>query len=81
MDRTKISLAAEQHRRLGDEAQRRGISFATLLHGLIDEHLIDEHLGDEDQSLAEEGLDDLIGIGEGSGNAIGRHHNRHLYGH
>jgi len=76
MDRTKISLAAEQHRRLGDEAKRRGISFATLLHGLID-----EHLGDEDQSLAEEGLDDLIGIGEGSGNAIGRHHNRHLYGH
>jgi hypothetical protein len=77
MDRTPISLDAEQHRRLGEEAQRRGISFASLLHGLIDEQL---NADDQDQPLAAEALEDLIGIGEGSGSAVGRQHNRHLYG-
>lgn len=76
MDRTPISLEADQHRRLGEEARRRGISFASLLHGLID-----EHLGDQEQPLAADSLDTLIGIGEGTGDAIGRHHNRHLYEH
>jgi hypothetical protein len=78
MDRTPISLDAERHRRLGEEAQRRGISFASLLHGLIDEQLsADEQ--EQEQPLAADPLAALIGIGEGTGKAIGRHHNRHLY--
>lgn len=76
MDRTQISLPAELHQRLGDEAQRRGVSFASLLHSLVD-----EHLGQEDQPPAADSLDTLIGIGEGTGEAVGRHHNRHLYEH
>jgi hypothetical protein len=74
MHRTQVSLEPEQYRRLGDEARRRGISLAALIRGLIDEHL------DRDQPPADDPLDALIGIGEGSGEPVGRDHDRHLYG-
>ncbi|MCG6939823.1 MAG: ribbon-helix-helix domain-containing protein [Thiohalocapsa sp.] len=74
MHRTQISLEPEQYRRLGDEARRRGISLAALIRGLIDEHL------DRSQPPADDPLDALIGIGEGSGEPVGRDHDRHLYG-
>jgi hypothetical protein len=74
MHRTQVSLEPEQYRRLGDEARRRGISLAALIRGLIDEHL------DRGQPPADDPLDALIGIGEGSGEPVGRDHDRHLYG-
>ncbi|MCF8005582.1 MAG: hypothetical protein K9L32_15525 [Chromatiaceae bacterium] len=74
MDRTQTPLSAEQHQRLGEEAQDLGVSFASLLHSLID-----EPLEQQEQSPAVDPLTALIGIGEGTGKAIGRHHNRHLY--
>ncbi|MBK5941930.1 hypothetical protein [Halochromatium roseum] len=74
MDRRRIPLSAEQHQRLGEDAQDRGVSFASLLHSLIDEpHEQQEQPPSADPLIA------LIGIGEGTGKAIGRHHNRHLY--
>jgi len=74
MHRTQISLEPEQYRRLGDEAHRRGISLAALIRSLIDEHL------GRSQEPEEDPLEGLVGIGEGTGDAIGRDHNRHLYG-
>ncbi len=74
MRRTQISLEPEQYRRLGDEARRRGTSLAALIRGLIDEHL------GRDQPPEEDPLEGLVGIGEGTGEAVGREHNHHLYG-
>ena len=74
MHRTQISLEPEQYRRLGDEARQRSISLAALIRGLIDEHL------DRNPPTAEDPLEGLIGIGEGSGEPVGREHDRHLYG-
>lgn len=73
MHRTQISLEPEQYRRLGDEARQRSISLAALIRGLIDEHL-------DRSPTAEDPLAGLIGIGEGSGEPVGREHDRHLYG-
>lgn len=73
MHRTQISLEPEQYRRLGDEARQRGISLAALIRGLVDEHL------GRNQQPAEDPLEGLIGIGEGTGEPVGREHNRHLY--
>ncbi len=73
MHRTQISLEPEQYRRLSDEARRRGMSLAALLRSLVDEHL------GRSQPPAEDPLDALIGIGEGTGEAVGRDHNHHLY--
>jgi len=75
MLRTQISLEPEQHRLLGEEARRRGISLAALIRGLID-----EHLRSRGPSPSEDPLDALVGIGKGGGAPIGREHNRHLYG-
>jgi hypothetical protein len=74
MHRTQISLEPEQYRRLGDEARRRGISLAALIRGLIDDHLGRGQQPDDDP------LEGLVGIGEGTGEAVGREHDRHLYG-
>lgn len=73
MHRTQISLEPEQYRRLGEEARLRGISLAALIRNLIDEHLGRQRPPEQDP------LDDLIGIGQGSGAPVGREHNRHLY--
>lgn len=73
MQRTQISLEPEQHRRLGAEARRRGISLAALIRSLIDEHL------EADEPSPEDPLDSITGIGRGGGASIGRDHNQHLY--
>ena len=75
MHRTQISLEPEQYRQLGDEARRRGVSLAALIRSLIDDHLRRQQPPEQDP------LDGLIGIGAGSGEAVGREHDRHLYGH
>ena len=74
MHRTQISLEPEQYRLLGDEARRRGISLAALIRSLVDDHL------GRREPPCEDPLDALVGIGKGSGEPIGREHNRHLYG-
>lgn len=73
MHRTQISLEAEQYRRLGEEARLRRISMAALIRGLIDEHLGRQQTPDEDP------LEGLVGIGEGTGEPVGREHDRYLY--
>lgn len=78
MDRIQMSSDAAQTQRLVDEAQRRGLSFASLLHSLVDEPH-DQQEEEAAQPPAADPLDALIGIGEGTGEAVGRHHNRHLY--
>ena len=74
MHRTQISLEPKQHRLLGDEARRRGLSLAALIRGLIDQHL------QRGPSPSEDPLEDLVGIGNGGGEPIGSEHNRYLYG-
>ena len=74
MHRTQISLEHEQYRRLGEEATRRGISLSALIRNLIDEHLLAADTPEEDP------LDAVAGIGRGTGDAVGREHNRYLYG-
>jgi hypothetical protein len=74
MHRTQLLLEPEQYRHLGDEARRRGISLAALIRGLID-----DHLGRSQQPEEEDPLEGLVGIGEGSGEAVGQAHDRYLY--
>jgi hypothetical protein len=74
MHRTQISLEPEQHRQLGDEARQRGMSLAALIRSLIDDHLSRKPPPEPDP------LEGLVGIGEGSGEPVGRNHDRHLYG-
>ena len=74
MHRTQISLDHEQYRRLGEEASRRGISLSALVRSLIDEHLVAAEPPTEDP------LDAVVGIGRGTGDPVGREHDRFLYG-
>ena len=74
MNRTQISLEPEQHRRLGEEARRKGISLSALIRRLVDEYFGRQSLPEEDP------LEAIVGIGTGTGEPIGREHNRHLYG-
>jgi hypothetical protein len=57
-------LEPEQYRRLGQEAQRLGISASALIRRLIDEHLGDPGPADDDPLAA------MTGIGHGGGEAI-----------
>lgn len=74
MHRTQISLESEQYRRLGQEARRLGISASALIR-----QLVEDHLGRSTPEF-EDPLDAITGIAHGGGDAIGREHNRHLYG-
>ena len=74
MHRTQISLKQEQYRRLHVEAQRKGISLAALIRHLVDDYFRSGGTPTHDP------LDALAGIGSGTGEPVGREHNRHLYG-
>jgi len=74
MYRTQISLDPEQHRRLGEEARRLGISASALIRRLVTEYLATPDPDDEDPLAA------ITGIAHGGGEPIGREHNRFLYG-
>ncbi len=74
MHRTQISLEQEQYRLLGIEARRRGISLSALIRSLVDEHF------NADRGHVQDPLEAVIGIGSGTGDPIGREHNRYLYG-
>ena len=74
MHRTQISLEHEQYRLLGAEARRQGISLSALIRRLVDEFFGSERPPEQDP------LEAVIGIGSGTGEAVGREHNRYLYG-
>jgi hypothetical protein len=74
MHRTQISLEPEQYRRLGDEAERLGISLSALIR-----RLVDEHFGNE-VATGTDPIDELCGMAFGTGEPVGRNHNRYLYG-
>ena len=73
MHRTQISLEHEQYRRLGAEARRRGVSLSALIRSLVDRYL------HADDASAQDPLEAVIGIGSGTGDPVGREHNRYLY--
>lgn len=74
MHRTQISLEQEQYRLLGIEATRLGISLSALIRNLVDEHF------QTGGGPLEDPLDAVTGIGSGTGDPVGREHNRYLYG-
>lgn len=74
MHRTQILLEQEQHRRLGIEARKKGLSVSALVRKLVDVHF----QGDKESQA--DPLESIIGMGSGSGEAVGRDHNRYLYG-
>ena len=74
MHRTQILLEEEQHRLLGIEARKRGISVSALVRKLVDTHF---QGGRQPQA---DPLESIIGMGSGTGEAVGRDHNRYLYG-
>ncbi len=74
MHRTQILLKQEQYQRLHAEARSKGISLSALIRHLVDDHFVSAG------SPAQDPLDALAGIGSGTGEPVGREHNRHLYG-
>lgn len=77
MHRTQISLEPEQYALLRRDARRRGVSLAALLR-----ELVGERYGRGRRSARAKGsaLERITGLGAGSGEAVGRQHNRLLYG-
>ncbi|MGH8607725.1 MAG: CopG family transcriptional regulator [Gammaproteobacteria bacterium] len=73
MRRTQISLEEKQYVFLTQESRRRGISLSELIRQFISEHL-------QQRSPSEDPVDKLCGMAEGPGGAIGREHDRFLYG-
>ena len=75
MHRTQISLEPEQYDLLVREAQRRGVSLASVVRTLVTEQLRSPSRASSKSPLAS-----IAGLGEGDGQAVGRHHNEFLYG-
>ena len=75
MHRTQISLEPEQYDLLVREAQRRGVSLASVVRTLVTEQLRSPPRASSKSPLAS-----ITGLGEGDGQAAGRHHNEFLYG-
>lgn len=73
MRRTQISLEEKQYVFLTQESRRLGISLSELIRQFITEHL-------QQCRPSEDPLDKLSGMAEGPGEAIGREHDRFLYG-
>lgn len=74
MHRTQISLEREQYELLMREAQRRGVSLSALLRELVGARY------QSSRRTRRNPLGVITGIGAGSGDAVGRRHNRLLYG-
>ncbi len=73
MHRTQILLEQEQHRLLAVAARRKGVSISALVRELVNTHF----QGDNDIQV--DSLESIIGIGFGTGEAVGRDHDRYLY--
>lgn len=76
MHRTQISLEADQHRRLREEARSRGVSLSAILR-----ELIDAKLGEAKRTRTKrpDPLASITGIANGPGERVGRDHDRYLY--
>jgi len=77
MHRTQISLEKDQYELLTREARRRGVSLSALLRELVGARY------QKRRSSSRAGADPLAGItglGAGTGEPVGRRHNRFLYG-
>lgn len=74
MRRTQISLEPGQYHRLADEARRAGVSRSALIR-----RLLAEHFGEQPVVASADSLDSIVGIGTGTGDAVGRDHDAYLY--
>lgn len=76
MHRTQISLEKDQYETLRREARRRGVSLSALLRELVGMRY------SKPKSARKAGgpLARITGLASGSGEAVGRSHNRYLYG-
>ena len=73
MHRTQISLETGQYEWLLAESRRRGISLSGLIRQMVSERSLA-------RGRARDPLAAVSGIAAGSGEPIGREHNRFLYG-
>ncbi len=73
MHRTQISLESTQYEWLLAESRRRGVSLSALIRQMVAERAAAK--GRRRDPLAA-----VTGIAAGSGAAVGREHNRFLYG-
>ena len=72
MHRTQISIPEHQYRFLVDEAKRRNRSISALLREWIDQQMRAR------QSLEDDPLWDMVGIGKGGQDDVGEEHDRYL---
>ena len=72
MHRTQISLEEHQYKALLTESRRQGVSLSAVLGGLVEKHLTINRYGADS-------IGKLAGIAKGTGESIGRDHNRLLY--
>lgn len=73
MHRTQISLESGQYEWLLAESRRRGISLSGLIRQMVSERSATPGRGRDPLAA-------VSGIAAGSGDPIGREHNRFLYG-
>ena len=75
MHRTQISLDRAQYERLTREARRQGVSMSELIRRLVHDYL-ERKCNRPEKDPVEE----VTGIAEGTGEYVGRRHDRFLYG-
>ena len=73
MHRTQISLEDQQYENLVVESRRRHISLSALIRQLVSDYFEKKPIPQTNP------LKQLAGIGEGTGQSVGREHNRFLY--
>lgn len=73
MHRTQISLQEVQYRYLQQEAASAHISLSSVIRNLVDSNM-------KRKVKAKNEIEKLIGIAKGTGEMIGRNHDRFLYG-
>ena len=73
MHRTQISLEARQYEWLLAESHRRGVSLSALIRQMVTERSAAKRRGRDPLAA-------ITGIATGSGDPVGRDHNRFLYG-
>lgn len=70
--RTQIQLRPEQHRRLREEAFRRGVSMSALVRELVDERL------DNRPPVGHEAAWAFVGAGHGGESDVSERHDEYL---
>lgn len=75
MHRAQVLLESWQYDYLKTEARRLGVSISRLLRDLISQWVETR----AQQTVAQDPIMDIIGIGAGDGSGVGRDHDRYLY--